>query len=154
TGTLMPFSARANTFLSTIGGAGIFRSTDAAQSWAFASAGLSAWQGLSIAVDPQQPSVIYLATSQAVFKSLDSGTTWTEIQGRGSLSIAVDPFQSSHLLAEVSGQGLFESNDRGTTWAAVTNLPPPPNGGTAFIIAISFHPKVPGTIFISAQGAG
>jgi photosystem II stability/assembly factor-like uncharacterized protein len=154
TGTLMPFSARTNTFLSTIGGAGIFRSTDAAQSWSFSSSGLSAWQGLSIAVDPQQPSVVYLATSQAVFKSTDSGATWTEIQARGSITIAVDPFQSSHLLAEFSNQGLFESHDGGATWVAVTNLPPPPNGTIAFINAISFHPKVPGTIFISSQGAG
>jgi photosystem II stability/assembly factor-like uncharacterized protein len=154
TGTLMPFSSQANTFLSTIGGAGIFRSTDAAQSWSFASSGLSAWQGFSIAVDAQQPTVVYLATSQAVFKSADSGATWTQIQARGSLTIAVDPFQSSHLLAEFSGQGLFESHDGGTTWTAVTNLPPPPNGNSVTITAIRFHPRVPGTIFLSTQGLG
>jgi photosystem II stability/assembly factor-like uncharacterized protein len=154
TGTLMPFSARANTFLSSIGGSGIFRSADAAQSWSFSSSGLSAWQGLSIAFDPQQPSAVYLATSQAVFKSTDSGVTWAEIQARGSRTLAVDPFQSSHLLAEFSNQGLFESHDGGTTWVAVMNLPPPPNGNIAAISAISFHPKVPGTIFISTQGSG
>lgn len=154
TGTLMPFSSRASTFLSTIGGAGIFRSTDAAQSWSSANSGLSAWQGFSIAVDSQQPTVVYLATSQAIFKSADSGATWGQIRAGGSFTIAVDPFQSSHLLAEFSGQGLFESDDGGTTWAAVTNLPPPPNGGTAFITAVNFHPKVPGTIFVSTNGAG
>lgn len=154
TGTLMPFSSQAGTFLSTIGGAGIFRSTDAAQSWSSANSGISAWQGLSIAVDPQQPTVLYLATGQAIFKSSDSGASWTEIQAKGSSSIAVDPFQSSHLLSEMGGQGLFESHDGGATWAAVTNLPPPPNGGVAFITAVNFHPKVPGTIFVSTNGAG
>jgi photosystem II stability/assembly factor-like uncharacterized protein len=154
TGTLMPFSSQAGTFLSTIGGAGIFRSADAAQSWSFANSGLSAWQGLSIAVDPQQPRVVYLATSQAIFKSSDSGANWTKIQARGTSSIAVDPFQSSHLLAEMANQGLFESHDGGATWAAVTNLPPPPNGGVTFITAVNFHPKIPGTIFVSTNGAG
>lgn len=150
----MPFRSQASTFLSTIGGAGIFRSTDAAQSWSFANSGLSAWQGLSIAADPQQPNVVYLATTQAIFKSSDSGVSWIEIQARGSISIAVDPFQSSHLLAEMSNQGLFESHDGVTTWAAVTNLPPPPSGGVAFITAVRFHPKVAGTIFVSTNGAG
>lgn len=154
TGTLLLFSARANTFLSSVGGAGIFRSADAAASWSFSSSGLSAWQGQAIAFDPQQPTVVYLAASQAVFKSTDSGATWMEIQAKSSRAIAVDPFQSSHLLAELSGQGLFESHDGGITWSAVTTLPTVPNGGIATITGITFHPKVPGTIFLSTQGSG
>lgn len=154
TGTFMPFSTRASTFLSSIGGAGIFRSMDGAQTWSFSSAGLSAWQGQAIAFDPQQPTTVYLATSQGVFKSTDSGLTWVEIQAQSSLAIAVDPFQSMHLLAELSLKGLFESHDGGTTWTAVTSLPPIPNGGQATIIGISFHPKVQGTIFLSTQGTG
>ncbi len=154
TGILMPFVTRVNTFLSSVGGAGVFRSTDAAASWSFSSSGLSAWQGQAIAFDPQQPTVVYLAASQAVFKSTDSGATWTEIQAKSSRAIAVDPFQSSHLLAELSNQGLFESHDGGTTWSAVTTLPPVPNGGIATITGITFHPQVQGTIFLSIQGSG
>jgi hypothetical protein len=154
TGTLLLFAAQPNNLLSTVGGLGIFRSADGAQSWSFSSAGLSAWQGLAVAFDPQQPATVYLATSQAVFKSTDSGLSWTAIKAAGSLAIAVDPFQSSHLLAELGNQGLFESHDGGTTWAAVTNLPPIPNGGDAIITGITFNPKVQGTIFISTQGTG
>ncbi|HET6843003.1 MAG TPA: hypothetical protein VFK06_15215 [Candidatus Angelobacter sp.] len=72
----------------------------------------------------------------------------------GSHAIAVDPFTSNHLLADFSGKGLFESQDGGTNWTQVTNLPAIPNGGSAQINAITFGPKVPGTIFISTTGNG
>jgi hypothetical protein len=105
-------------------------------------------------VNDYEMGIVYLAISQGVFKSTDSGATWLEIRAGGSLTITVDPFQSSHLLAELTGNGLFESHDGGSTWTAVTNLPPIPNGGDAIITGISFHSKVQGTIFLSVQGTG
>jgi photosystem II stability/assembly factor-like uncharacterized protein len=128
TGTLIPLTAVPNTFLSTIGNAGVFRSQDAAASWSLSTSGISAWFGLDVAFDPSKPSTVYLATSNCggIWKSTDTGATWTNLRRNSANAIAVDPFDSAHLLAAASGEGLIESHDGGSTWQTVTNLPPRP----------------------------
>lgn len=88
-----------------------------------------------------------------IFKSSDGGATWGNLRQDSAHAIAIDPFNGMHLLAAAFDEGLIESHDGGTTWQKVTTLPPPP-GGSAIIIGITFHPNQNGTIFISAQGGG
>jgi len=54
---------------------GLFRSTDAGESWKPAGKGLR--NLAAVAVNPRRPSEVYVATADGViFRSPDGGTTW------------------------------------------------------------------------------
>ncbi len=98
-----------------------------------------------------EPDVCYAGTSpQGLFKSLDGGNTWQEVEGfnhhpdcfqwRGGdkdgtpdgpklHSVIVDHSDKKHLLVGMSGGGIFESMDEGVTWK-------PLNKG----VAMDFYP--------------
>jgi photosystem II stability/assembly factor-like uncharacterized protein len=153
TGTMIPLKSSPNTFLLTWPSGGIYRTQTAAQTWSPQNDGISAFNGIALAFDPQLPTTVYLATVNGggIFKSTDSGITWAQLV-RGSVRvISVDPFDSSHLLAAAGG--LIESHDGGTTWANISSSLPNPTG-TAFITGINFHPKQQGLIFVGTTGGG
>ncbi|HET6844923.1 MAG TPA: hypothetical protein VFK06_25050 [Candidatus Angelobacter sp.] len=154
-GAFIPLVRSPNTFLITIGGLGVSRSSDGAASWSFTSDGISSWLGVVVAVDPQTPATVYLGTANTggIWKSTDNGVTWVNLRHNQPHAIAVDPFDSNHLLAAAFDEGVIESRDGGTTWQKVTNLPPPP-GGFATITEIIFHPTVRDVIFLSSTGGG
>ncbi|HUK55349.1 MAG TPA: hypothetical protein VLY20_01670 [Nitrospiria bacterium] len=74
-----------------------------------------------IAVDPQNPQMVYAATSNyGILKSGDGGTTWALInQGIGSYThhaLVVDPSDPNILYAGAWGGGVSKSLDRGIHW--------------------------------------
>jgi photosystem II stability/assembly factor-like uncharacterized protein len=155
TGTMIHLS-NPNALLATAGGSGIFRSVDAAVNWSLSGDGISSWIGSDVAVDSLNPSTIYLAAdSGGIFKSTDGGLTWFEVRGQpGARLIAVDPFDSNHVLAWVSGEGLLECHDAGVDWQNISSRLPPPPGGMASVRRISFHRALRGTIYLSTSGGG
>jgi photosystem II stability/assembly factor-like uncharacterized protein len=82
----------------------------------------------SLLIDPHQPEIVYLGTSNGViFKSLDSGNSWMPLNpGIGHSSYVIDalvphPAEANHLYAGTwdlhsEGGGLFESRDAGRSW--------------------------------------
>lgn len=117
---------------------GVFKSTDKGETWspifdeqAFLSIG-------DIAVDPENPDIIYVGTGEAngghnnlpgggLFKSTDAGNTWfptgldsTETIGR----IIINPSDPNEVFAAAVGsyftpthqRGVFRSTDGGSTW--------------------------------------
>lgn len=95
----------------------------------------TSWSGraLSLAIDPTNPSTIYLGTAGGgVWKSLDGGTTWApKSDYQSSLSIgtlAIDSFNPQRLFAGTGeynnggvgtyyGNGILRSTDGGETWS-------------------------------------
>ena len=157
TGTMIPLVSSPNSFLLSIGGSGVYKTTNAAQSWQFSSVGLSAWNGEAIAVDPEVPTTIYFGdiNGGGIFKSTDNGATWTNVKSADGISdIAVDPFDSTHILAvSDAGIDLIESHDGGNTWTNISSRLPTPTS-TFFITGINFHPKQQGLIFVAFSGGG
>jgi hypothetical protein len=126
----------------------LFKSVDGGQSWVqlpidpvtFAPAP-NATPPNAIAIDPQTPSTLFVATSGGIFKSLDGGQTWTGGSGGGTglplnanfSSVVFDPANPTILYAgstggQVEAAGLFKSIDGGNSWTAI-------NSG---IMAVSF----------------
>ena len=150
TGTMIPLATSPGSYLLAIGGSGVYQTTNAAQSWSFSSTGLSAWNGDAVAFDPEVPTTIYFGSLNGggIFKSTDSGVTWINVEGPDSITdIAVDPFDSTHLLAVSQDEGLIASHDGGDTWANISSNLPSPNS-FAFISGVHFHPGQEGTIFV------
>ncbi|MGH9931152.1 MAG: WD40/YVTN/BNR-like repeat-containing protein [Pyrinomonadaceae bacterium] len=161
-------------------GGGVWHSQDGGQNWA------SCWNDQdilnigSLAIDPRNPNTIYCGTGEAnlsldsypgvgLYNSKDAGRTWqllasSERTGvpRGIGVIAIDPFNSKHLLiggvgyGEVSygGKslgGMYTSFDSGVTWRRETLI----SDQNYWCHSIVFHPTTKGTIFatFTEQGA-
>jgi photosystem II stability/assembly factor-like uncharacterized protein len=156
-------------------GGGVWQSTDGGKHW------LPLWHKQptlnvgALAIDPRQPDTIYCGTGEAnlsadshpgigLFRSLNGGQTWqlltsAETSGlpRRIGSIAVDPFNSNHLLLggvrhdNSDSSGLFRSIDGGATWVLLQIAGPQ----RYFCHSICFQPTQQGTVYttIDSQGA-
>jgi len=106
---------------------GVFRSTDAGQTWG--TAGIPGIVGVpqqgyridALRIPPLRPDTLYALTSITVFKSTDRGRSWTSSR-RGVpgtvvrlRSLAVDP-GNPNLLYLGTSDGVFRSLNGGATW--------------------------------------
>jgi len=108
----------------------VFKTVDGGANWAPSDNGLptSLPGGLvigNIAVDPLNPTTLFVGTNAGLFKSTDSGGTWTLSNNGISIqyvsAVAVDPTNSSKVYAGTYGAGVYKSLDGGATWTQ-TNL--------------------------------
>ncbi len=108
-------------------GSGIYRSTDRGSTWTLVQATGATF---SLALTPQNPSIVYAGGGPPVFKSTDGGATWvqsfqpgTDIVNDEIRGISVDPADPNILLAggnTEGGQGqVFRSTNGGSTWDRV-----------------------------------
>jgi photosystem II stability/assembly factor-like uncharacterized protein len=160
-------------------GGGVWQSRDAGENWQ------SCWNDQdilnigSLAVDPNNPDTIYCGTGEAnlssdcypgvgLYCSRDAGRSWQLLASsdrtgipRGIGVIAIDPFNSKHLLiggvgfAEVSAEenslgGLFSSYDSGATWNRETFI----SNQNYWCHSIVFHPTKKGTVFATFTEQG
>lgn len=123
-------------------GNGLYKSTDAGKTWAYA--GLRETQVIGrIIVDPKDPNRLFVAalghpfgpnTERGIFRSLDGGKSWSKVlfvdDKTGGVDVALDPGNSQILYAGMwqayrkpwimesggPGSGLYKSTDGGSTW--------------------------------------
>ncbi|KAB2814793.1 WD40/YVTN/BNR-like repeat-containing protein [Phaeocystidibacter luteus] len=128
-------------------GDGIWKSTDAGQTWTFA--GLPATKHIGrIRIHPTDPNTVFVAAmgdlykdtqERGVYKSTDGGTTWKKVlfsdAGSGAVDIAFDPFNPRHLYATTwtirrnpwslssggAGSALWKSTDGGESWESISD---------------------------------
>ncbi|MGH9652616.1 MAG: WD40/YVTN/BNR-like repeat-containing protein, partial [Bryobacteraceae bacterium] len=141
---------------------GVWKSTDAGNTWnpVFDSEPVGSIG--AIAVAPSDPNTIYvgtgesdirsdLATGNGVYKSTDAGKTWTHIgleDTRQISRIVVNPRDPNQVFVAALGhayspneqRGVFRSNDGGKTWRKV--LYKGPNVGAADVTIASDDPSV------------
>ena len=132
-----------------------YRTQNAAQSWSQQNSGISAFNGIALAWDPKAPSTVYLGAVNGggIVKSTDAGLTWVNQLQDSIPALAVDPFDSTHLLAASQSQGLIKSHDAGNTWKNISSLLPKPVN-TAIISGLAFHPTQSGMIFVATDIGG
>ena len=110
---LRPGTLYAGTF------SGVVKSTNDGSTWAKVNNGLSwSWQGNSyspsvsfLAINPENPDIVYAGSGQGVFKSVNGGNSWEPITSgmpaRYVTSLAIDPENPQHVYAGTLA-GLFE----------------------------------------------
>lgn len=129
---------------------GVFRSTDGGRSFTQVAAGLPAGRTTELAEDPSSTTTLYAAVTYAdvcahstngVFKSTDTGATWTRISDGAietlltndaqNVKIAVGAKDNVYVGIVRDGDlaGLFRSGDGGRTWLAM-DLPTTVEDGT------------------------
>ena len=111
---------------------GVYRSTNHGTNWTAINNGLEQTPTSletivdSIAIDPENPSTLYIGSNRGVFKSTNSGATWNAmnngLEGVEVVALGVDPHAPSNLYA-----GAFSASD-----AFVTEINP---AGTALVFS-------------------
>ena len=126
---------------------GVFRSTDGGDSWERVLFRDERTGAIDLAIDRNNPDVLYASLWEAfrkeytmssggpgsgMFKSVDGGTTWTEITRNpgmppegvvGRIGVAVSSANSSRVYAlfEHDDGGLFRSDDGGDSWELIND---------------------------------
>jgi photosystem II stability/assembly factor-like uncharacterized protein len=136
------------------GHAGLYRSDDGGDTWMLTSSDprltSRAWYFNSIAIDPENPDVLYMP-NVALYRTSDGGKTIEIVRGAPGgddyHQIWVDPKDSNHLVLGVD-QGASVSLDRGRTWTTWYNQP------TAQLYHVTTDHKFPYTIYGAQQDSG
>lgn len=114
----------------------IYRSTNAGQSFSEMSTNAkinALGRVYALEVDPTDPTVLFAATSNGVFKSADSGANWTEVSNgipndAWCTSLQINEMDKNHLrifvyqtgvFGDTSGEGVYESTNGGASWSRV-----------------------------------
>jgi photosystem II stability/assembly factor-like uncharacterized protein len=160
-------------------GNGIYKSTDAGQTWQHL--GLRDAQQIgAILVDPANPNRVFVAalghpygpnSERGIFRSLDGGLNWEKIlykdENTGGIDLAFDPRNSQTIYAVMwasrrppwttgssygaAGSGLYKSSDGGTTWRQLTQGLP--SGADLGRIGIDIAPSDPSRMYALVQSA-
>lgn len=98
--------------------AGVFKSNDGGQTWVLV--GMPSLQSQmfipqQMIIDPVTPSVMLMASNTGIWKTINSGTTWTLQQAGFFYSIEFNPLNRNVVFA-TDWQGLWRSNNNGTNW--------------------------------------
>jgi len=155
---------------STSIGAGVYKSTDAGDTWKLM--GLEDSERIArIVVDPKNSDVVYVAATghlwnsneqRGVFKTTDGGKNWQRVlfvdKDTGCSDVAIDPQETSVVYAGMwqfrrkpyfftsggPGSGLYKSTDAGKTWKRMTKGLPEGELGR---IALAVAPTRPNLVY-------
>ncbi len=163
----------------TYPGNGVWRSTDAGQTWV--NLGLQqVGQIGKIAVNPLNPKTIFVSalglyrsrtTDRGIYRSTDRGATWSQVlyvnDTTGTADVAIDPQDTAIVLATSwtyyrtlayvnrggPSSALYRSTDGGTTW--IKNISGMPHDDASIgRISLAFAPSDPATVYALVAGGG
>ncbi len=107
-----------------------------------------------VSIDHFDPKIVYVASQNGLFRSIDSGGSWTDLvitsPGSPVRTIAVHPSDSNKLIAGLPGSGVYLSLDGGESWNQ-TYAGLEPNGDYRDII---FDPINPDIVYLSDITSG
>jgi photosystem II stability/assembly factor-like uncharacterized protein len=127
-------------------GEGVFKSTDGAGHWSNV---LPSTSGVSVALDPSDPQVLYAGNADGIFKSYDGGVTWFRPLGftpDAVTSLVIDPTDRHVLYAATLDGGVFQSTDGAATWHQ-SGL------GTELVLPLAVDPTNSNTVY-AGTGSG
>jgi photosystem II stability/assembly factor-like uncharacterized protein len=159
-------------------GGGVWSSQDGGATWKESWRANTPLEIGALAIDPSNPATLYCGTGEAnlsadsyagdgIYRSTNSGKSWQSWASSNATgvprrigTIAVDPFDSKHVLvggvgygrvaADQDFGGLHETTDGGATWRRMTFI----SAQNYWCYCVLFHPGTRGTIFATFTGPG
>lgn len=101
----------------------LYKSNDTGDSWNFVTSDINAGRvdsKNSIAIDPANSSIIYIASQDGLYKSTDDGASFSIIRNSAS-GIFINKNNSNFLLC-IDDDSLYKSTSGGVTWENISNL--------------------------------
>ena len=139
---------------------GVYRSTDGGATWTKTpTTGLTGSFILTVAVDPTNASIVYVAPGTGggnLFRSTNGGDTWTQVTGASSFgnvnAIVWDPVTTSTMYVAAGG-GVFKSTDSGNTWTPLNSFSGNPVQGPPNVRALAIDPTTTTTMYAGTSGS-
>ena len=134
---------------------GVFKSTDAGQSWRPINTGLGTPASiLSLALDPTSPSTVYAGSDDGMFTSTDAGASWrptiitdnVSFRLSSASSVVVDPLTPTTLYA--LSDRVAKSTDSGGIWTMASD------GLTSQPLSLAIDPLTPSTLYTGTRRDG
>jgi hypothetical protein len=129
------------------GSVGIIKSTNAGGTWTAAGAGPSGTVR-KILIHPFNSSIVFAAATNGIWRSVNAGTSWTQVHSISKEDIEFKPDDANIMYA--TGNDVYRSTDNGLTWSAVGNAQGITNTGRTLV---SVTPANPNYVYI-AQASG
>ena len=132
---------------------GVFKSTDGGDSWALTNFNYQttgSLYGRTMLVDPNDENIVYVATSEGIFKSTDGLNTYTQVSTFSPNEMLFNPQNSNKIYA---CRDDFEySEDGGLTWQTGTGIVPM-FSNSSYTMAVT--PADTSVVYVAiTQGAG
>lgn len=173
-------TGEANIFRSGMAGAGVWKSTDAGDS--FQHMGLTDTEQISrVLIHPTNPNIVYVAAAgneyqynaeRGVYKTKNGGKTWEQVfyidEKTGVIDLAMDPEDPDILYAgtaerlrrrwndpkESPQSGLYKTTDGGKTWLPLTNGLPDFSKGECERIGLDICATQPNVVYMVIHMSG
>ena len=131
-----------------VGANRLFKSTDGGYTWNVKLDN----NVFDVAIDPNDPTIVYASTPNNIYKSTDKGETWEGIgieQKFISQTVIINPQNANTLLTGTHNYGIFITYDQGNNWFGS-------NTGLDNVRTrdIEIDPEDSKTIYVAADGAG
>jgi photosystem II stability/assembly factor-like uncharacterized protein len=149
-----------NTFYAVTEGAGFMVSEDEGKTWTPKNQGLnnaeggtiSGFQVRCIVLDPVKPETIYVGMAVfGVYKSTDSGNTWTDINGTledtYTRSLVIHPANLNMIYLGTDGGGIYRYDIQKDEWEESVN-----GLKNTYIRTIVMDPKNPKILYVATDG--
>jgi len=154
----------------------LFQSADGGHTWSASALGLNGEPAAWIAVDPQDPNIIYVSTSlpdlEAVYlslwKSADGGVSWTRLRGPNATfsyaPILIDPQNPGTIYFADTDRGQnsssvyysdtqwHKSTDGGATWTQILPSCGQPSFESWLLPTLLIDPQNSGTLYAGSGG--
>ena len=92
-------------------------------------------------MNPNNQNILYAATSNGLYKTIDAGDTWTQMISTTYVDLEFDPSNSSYLYASDKNGKVYKSVNSGSTWSIVNNV----TGGRRTELAVT--PDNPAVVY-------
>ena len=104
---------------------GVWKTTDAGQTWTPLNDYFTNLSVYSVAIDPTNPDTYFFgSTNGMIFKSTDAGATWNLLGTTGNSrvnKILINPSNTDIMFATAENVGIYRSTDGGVTWTKPVN---------------------------------
>ena len=140
--------------------AGMFKSIDGGMNWTPLASTPGPALVVSVALDPQNPAIVYVGTAESppdnLFKSTNGGSNWTP--SRTGLpngivgALAVDPQDTIHRLCRYPVRAVQKHQWRRCNWTPMNNGFTP--SSTPSILALVIDPQNTSTVYAGTGGFG
>lgn len=125
-----------------------FRTSDGGRNWEQIGPRAGMLNESSLALHPREAGVLYFATQDGVFRSVDRGDTWQSVLPASVSDISICPTVPRVMYA--AGRTLLRSQDGGETWEA-RGGELSSSDGFHWINRVAVHPHDPNVIFLGAE---
>jgi hypothetical protein len=122
---------------------GIFKSVDAGATWKITGKTVTSGTASDIYVNPNDSNMIWVATSQGVFRSLNAGESWTKTLDENIKDIKIKP-NDPKVVYVVSPTTFYKSIDSGATFTSTSTGLPASSGR----LVIDVTPANPNYIYV------